>query len=359
MDTKRIRNVDISQIHHLPMIDFIGNDFAIFNDIKDMPLSSYPTRLNAACLTVCLKGWCKLELNLQQCEMREGVLGIILPDQIVLQRERSDDFSGLFIAVSKDFMDMVIPTMQQLFPIFFMIKERPFVQITPEESQSFQEYHSFLWSKVKLKDNPFRKEITQGLLLALFYEIYNIYQGHVIISDKIKESSLNIKELKKFIKKDFIILSGDNEEIVKEVANKVGINLFHGNLLPLDKVKYIKKYQQKGKVMFVGDGINDAPVLKISDIGISMGNIGTDAAIEASDIVLMNDNLLTIATAIKIAKKTKRKVVESIILALSVKFIVLVLGLFGMSTIYMAVFADVGVTFLVILNVLTIFYKKL
>ena len=180
MDTKRIRNVDISQIHHLPMIDFIGNDFAIFDDIKDMSLSSYPTRLNAACLTVCLKGWCKLELNLQQCEMREGMLGIILPDQIVLQGERSDDFAGLFIAVSKDFMDMVIPTMQQLFPMFFMIKERPFVHITPEESQSFQEYHSFLWSKVKLKDNPFRKEITQGLLLALFYEIYNIYQGHAV-----------------------------------------------------------------------------------------------------------------------------------------------------------------------------------
>ena len=144
MDTKRIRNVDISQIHHLPMIDFIGNDFAIFNDIKDMPLSSYPTRLNAACLTVCLKGWCKLELNLQQCEMREGMLGIILPDQIVLQRERSEDFSGLFIAVSRDFMDMVIPTMQQLFPMFFMIKERPFVHITPEESQSFQEYLSLI-----------------------------------------------------------------------------------------------------------------------------------------------------------------------------------------------------------------------
>lgn len=177
MDTKRIRNVDISQIHHLPMIDFIGNDFAIFNDIKDMPLSSYPTRLNAACLTVCLKGWCKLELNLQQCEMREGMLGIILPDQIVLQRERSEDFSGLFIAVSKDFMDMVIPTMQQLFPMFFMIKERPFVHITPEESQSFQEYHSFLWSKVKLKDNPFRKEITQGLLLAFFMRYITFIKG--------------------------------------------------------------------------------------------------------------------------------------------------------------------------------------
>ena len=210
-----------------------------------------------------------------------------------------------------------------------------------------------------LENNNIEYPKEKDLGTIIYLAIDNIYQGHIIISDKIKESSLNIKELKKFIKKDFIILSGDNEEIVKEVANKVGINLFHGNLLPLDKVKYIKKYQQKGKVMFVGDGINDAPVLKISDIGISMGNIGTDAAIEASDIVLMNDNLLTIATAIKIAKKTKRKVVESIILALSVKFIVLVLGLFGMSTIYMAVFADVGVTFLVILNVLTIFYKKL
>ena len=180
MDTKRIRNVDISQIHHLPMIDFIGNDFAIFNDIKDMPLSSYPTRLNAACLTVCLKGWCKLERS--RCRtIWSGRIIPNIPSRIShCCRLSSDDFSGLFIAVSRDFMDMVIPTMQQLFPMFFMIKERPFVHITPEESQSFQEYHSFLWSKVKLKDNPFRKEITQGLLLALFYEIYNIYQGHVI-----------------------------------------------------------------------------------------------------------------------------------------------------------------------------------
>ena len=139
-----------------------------FDDIKDMSLSSYPTRLNAACLTVCLKGWCKLELNLQQCEMREGMLGIILPDQIVLQGERSDDFAGLFIAVSKDFMDMVIPTMQQLFPMFFMIKERPFVHITPEESQSFQEYHSFLWSKVKLKDNPSVRKSLRGCCWPFF-----------------------------------------------------------------------------------------------------------------------------------------------------------------------------------------------
>ena len=110
--------------------------------------------------------------------------------------------------------------------------------------------------------------------------------------------------------------------------------------------------------MFVGDGINDAPVIKIADIGVSMGNIGSDAAIEASDIVLMTDNLLKIKTAVKIAKLTNKKVIESTIIALSVKFIVLLLGLFGISTIYMAVFADVGVTFIAILNVLTIFIRK-
>lgn len=178
MNTKQIRNVDISGIQHLPMIDFIGNDFAIFDDIRDIPFTPYPTRLNAACLAVCRKGRCRMNINLQEYEMREGMLCIILPEQIVQQGERSDDFSGSFIAVSRDFMDVVIPTMQQLFPMFFMIKERPCIKVTAEELQAFEEYHSFLWRKVRLKNNPYRKEITQGLLLALFYEIYDIYQGH-------------------------------------------------------------------------------------------------------------------------------------------------------------------------------------
>lgn len=179
MEKQNIQNVDISQIQHLPMIDFIGNDFAIFDDIRELPLTPYPRRLNAACLAVCRKGWCKLHINLQEYEMKEGMLCIILPEQIVQQGERSSDFSGCYIAVSKDFMEVVIPTMQQLFPLFFLIKERPCVDITTEELKSFEEYHSFLWSKVRLKDNPFRKEITQGLLLSLFYEILHIYQGHV------------------------------------------------------------------------------------------------------------------------------------------------------------------------------------
>ncbi len=177
METKNIRNVDISLMQHLPMIDFIGNDFAIFDDVKDMPLTHYPTRLNAACFMVCLKGWCKMNINLQEYVLSESMMGIVLPDQIIQHDDCSEDFSGLFIAISKGFVDGVLPTMQQLFPLFFMIKERPCVCLTSEDLQSFREYHSFLWSKVKLKDNPFRTEITQGLLMALLYEIFNIYQG--------------------------------------------------------------------------------------------------------------------------------------------------------------------------------------
>ncbi|MBQ8224501.1 MAG: AraC family transcriptional regulator [Bacteroides sp.] len=178
MDAKKIHNVGISQIHHLPRIDFIDNDFAIFQNVDDVPIMSYPARLNATCLSVCLKGTCSLEVNLEQYHMEEGMLNIILPDQIVRQGERSDDFEGLFIAVSTDFLDVVLPTMQQLFPLFFQIKERPCIKLTSEELQSFREYHSFLWGRVKRKEYPFRKEITQGILLSLFYEIYNIYRGH-------------------------------------------------------------------------------------------------------------------------------------------------------------------------------------
>lgn len=193
----------------------------------------------------------------------------------------------------------------------------------------------------------------------VYLSINNEYKGYLLVSDKIKETSKSLSEVKEVIKKEIIILSGDSKNIVESVSKEVGADKCYGELLPEDKVEYVEKYKKQGKVMFVGDGINDAPVIKMSDVGVSMGGIGSDAAIEASDIVLMRDDLSKIKTAVNIAKVTDRKVKESIIFALVVKAIVLLLGVFGLSTIILAVFADVGVTLLVILNVITIFYKKI
>lgn len=194
---------------------------------------------------------------------------------------------------------------------------------------------------------------------VVYLSINNEYKGYLLVSDKIKETSKSLSEVKEVIKKEIIILSGDSKNIVESVSKEVGADKCYGELLPEDKVEYVEKYKKQGKVMFVGDGINDAPVIKMSDVGVSMGGIGSDAAIEASDIVLMRDDLSKIKTAVNIAKVTDRKVKESIIFALVVKAIVLLLGVFGLSTIILAVFADVGVTLLVILNVITIFYKKI
>lgn len=199
------------------------------------------------------------------------------------------------------------------------------------------------------------KEKTIGTVI--YVAINKKYAGCIVIADRIKKSSYALNSLKEDFK-DIMILSGDNEDITKEIANEVKIDTYYNNLLPIDKVEKIKEYQKQGLVMFIGDGINDAPVIKTSDIGVSMGSLGSDAAIEASDIVIMKDDLSKIKTAHNISKLTKRKVKESIIFALIVKFIVLLLGVFGISTIWMAVFADVGVTLLAILNVLTIMWKR-
>lgn len=177
MENEIIRNVDISFMKSLPMIDFIGNDFAIFDDIREMPLAPYPTRLHAACFTVCLKGRCKMNINLVEYELSESMISIVLPDQIVERGSISDDFSGLFITISKEFIDRVLPAIQQLFPFFLLIKERPCVPLSPEELRSLCEYHSLLWSKVKQTTHPYRIEIVQGLFLSLFYEVYHIYRG--------------------------------------------------------------------------------------------------------------------------------------------------------------------------------------
>ena len=185
------------------------------------------------------------------------------------------------------------------------------------------------------------------------------YIGYIVIEDKIKdEAKKTIASLKKLGIKEIVMLTGDKKEIAEEIANKLGINCFYSELLPQDKVKITEKImnnKKSGKVCFVGDGINDAPALMRSDIGISMGGVGSDAANEASDVVLMDDKLTKIAAAVKISRKTKKIVFENIIFALSTKFAVLILGVFGYADMWIASFADVGVSVIAILNALRLF----
>ena len=150
------------------------------------------------------------------------------------------------------------------------------------------------------------------------------------------------------------MLTGDKDSISKEVSNELNLDEYHSELLPQDKVKIVeelmKEKSESGKLLFVGDGINDAPVLALSDIGVSMGGLGSDAAIEASDVVIMTDEPSKIAESISISRKTMRIVKQNIIFAISVKILVLILGACGIATMWEAVFADVGVSFIAILN---------
>ena len=181
------------------------------------------------------------------------------------------------------------------------------------------------------------------------------YIGYLVIGDKIKESANNlVNNLKKIGINRTVMLSGDNKDIVREVANKVNIDEYYAELLPIDKVEKLKEIKKTTFTAFVGDGINDAPVIKEADLGISMGSIGSDAAIEASDVVLMHDNLSKIPLVIKIAKVTQSIVKFNIVFALGFKLLMLVLATFGFASIWMAVFADVGVTLLAVLNSLRI-----
>lgn len=186
------------------------------------------------------------------------------------------------------------------------------------------------------------------------------YAGYIIIADKIKEdAALTIKELHDRNIRT-VMLSGDKAAITEKIGKELGIDKVYGDLLPEDKVTKVEELKSAGSdiIAFVGDGINDAPVLALSDIGIAMGGLGADAAIEVADVVIQSDQPYKIITAIKIAKSTKNIVMQNIVLAFSVKIIVLILGALGIATMWGAVFADVGVALLAILNAVRILKKK-
>lgn len=189
---------------------------------------------------------------------------------------------------------------------------------------------------------------------VVYTAIDGIYAGYIVISDKLKKDSKQaIKSLNELGIKDTVMLTGDREITAKDIANKIGISKVYSELLPaqkVEKLEEISKQNQKGKVIFVGDGINDAPVLARADIGIAMGGAGSDAAVEAADIVIMHDEPSKIAEAIKIAKHTNKIVWQNIIFALGVKAIFLIMGGLGFANMWLAVFADVGVTLIAVLN---------
>jgi Zn2+/Cd2+-exporting ATPase len=181
------------------------------------------------------------------------------------------------------------------------------------------------------------------------------YAGYILISDRIKEDATRaIAELKKMGIRETVMLTGDNRVVAQSVADKLGLDAYKAELLPEDKVEaieqYLNKSDKKSKVAFVGDGINDAPVIARADVGIAMGALGSDAAIETADVVLMTDAPSKVAEAIGIARKTHSIVWQNIILAMVVKALFIILGAIGIATLWSAVFADVGVALLAILN---------
>ena len=189
------------------------------------------------------------------------------------------------------------------------------------------------------------------------------YRGFIVIADEIKEDAFNaVEALRNLQVKETVMLTGDTDAIGRSVAARLKLDKVYTELLPGDKVEKVEAMMQnksaKGKLVFVGDGINDAPVLARADLGIAMGGLGSDAAIEAADIVIMTDEPSKIATAIKISKKTLTIVRQNIILSLAVKFGVLILGAAGLATMWAAVFADVGVSVIAVLNAARILSKK-
>ena len=206
---------------------------------------------------------------------------------------------------------------------------------------------------MKMMDIPYFKGELIGTVVHV--AVNNQYIGYIVIADEVKEDSAQaIKELKAANIKQIVMLTGDNKSVGSKVAKELGVDKVYAELLPADKVEKLEELfsqkSTKGKLAFVGDGINDAPVLARADIGIAMGGLGSDAAIEAADIVIMTDEPSKIATAMKISKKTLKIAHQNIVFAIGIKIIVLILSAFGITTMWAAIFADVGVTIIAVLN---------
>ena len=209
--------------------------------------------------------------------------------------------------------------------------------------------------KKLMKENSINYIESKDVGTIIHIAINNEYIGYIVMNDKIKEESYKLmKSLKKLGIKETILLTGDKEKVAEDVSKKLNMDKVYSDLLPEDKSKIVEDIKKDKKIAYVGDGINDGPVIAMADVGIAMGD-GSDIAIETADIVLMDNNPEKLVSAIKVAKKTKFIVKQNITVILAVKIIFLILSAFGISTMWEAVFADVGISLLSILNCIRIY----
>ena len=260
-------------------------------------------------------------------------------------------------------------------PISLSVKNAYSRKINETDIQSTQELSGMgivarIWDKdiivgneKLMKEEEIEFSKTDDIGTVLYVAIDNKYVGYILIADKIKDDAkIAIESLKKNNVKKTVMLTGDKKSVGEDVAQKLGIDKVYTELLPDGKVKKVEKLlkekSENGKLVFVGDGINDAPVLALADIGIAMGGLGSDAAIEAADVVIMTDEPSKIVNTIKLSKKTMKIVKENIVFAIFVKVLILILSALGLSTMWEAVFADVGVSVIAIINALRVLRVK-
>ena len=260
-------------------------------------------------------------------------------------------------------------------PISLSVKNAYSRKINETDIQSTQELSGMgivarIWDKdiivgneKLMKEEEIEFSKTDDVGTVLYVAIDNKYVGYILIADKIKDDAkIAIESLKKNNVKKTVMLTGDKKSVGEYVAQKLGIDKVYTELLPDGKVKKVEKLlkekSENGKLVFVGDGINDAPVLALADIGIAMGGLGSDAAIEAADVVIMTDEPSKIVNTIKLSKKTMKIVKENIVFAIFVKVLILILSALGLSTMWEAVFADVGVSVIAIINALRVLRVK-
>ncbi len=222
--TNIISKIQITATHKLNKVDYIDNDFVIFDDISQMTLDYCPNRINAVTIVVCLKGTFRIGIDLNEHIIPQNSLLLTFPEQIIQNLGSSDDFSGLFIAISPQFIDRTFKSLKELLPFMLYAKENPCMELTDKEVESIKEYHAFLWRKVKMSNNIYRREVTKGLLLALFYEIYNII-AHKQPLENNKAKSRKEELFKKFIFE--VSENYKNERTVSFYANKLCLTPKH------------------------------------------------------------------------------------------------------------------------------------